>query len=128
PFFKTSKIKQIGFNRETFVQKIYVKGQVKKMAKLEHVKQPDISLYINGEFVPSEAGATFENYNPFTNETVNLVQEGRKSDIEKAVAAARDAFDNGPWRTMKLSVSLAYIYIIAASSDIFKVGSMYKMK
>ncbi|MEI3610287.1 5-carboxymethyl-2-hydroxymuconate semialdehyde dehydrogenase [Pseudogracilibacillus sp. SO10305] len=87
------------------------------MAKLEHVKQPDISLYINGEFVPSEAGATFENYNPFTNETVNLVQEGRKSDIEKAVAAARDAFDNGPWRTMKLSERLAYIYKIADLID-----------
>ncbi|HLS66735.1 MAG TPA: 5-carboxymethyl-2-hydroxymuconate semialdehyde dehydrogenase [Pseudogracilibacillus sp.] len=85
------------------------------MAK--HTKQDDILLYINGEFVASEAGATFENYSPYTNEVINNVAEGRKEDINKAVAAARDAFDNGPWRTMKLTERLAYIYKIADLID-----------
>src|SRR5690625_2465008 len=87
------------------------------MAKLEHVTQPDISLYINGEFVQSDAGQTFENFNPFTNEKINVVAEGRKEDIEKAVAAARDAFDHGPWRTMKLTERMSYIYRIADLID-----------
>src|SRR5690625_943961 len=85
------------------------------MAK--HTKQDDILLYINGEFVASEAGATFENYSPYTNEVINNVAEGRTEDINKAVAAARDAFDNGPWRTMKLTERLAYIYRIADLID-----------
>ncbi len=84
---------------------------------LQHITQPDISLYINGEFVQSAAGETFENFNPFTNEKINVVQEGRKEDIDKAVAAAREAFDNGPWRTMKLKERMAYIYKIADLID-----------
>src|SRR5690625_3815782 len=85
--------------------------------KLEHITQPDISLYINGEFVQSESGETFENFNPFTNDKINVVQEGRKEDIDKAVAAAREAFDNGPWRTMKLKERMSYIYKIADLID-----------
>ena len=79
--------------------------------------QKDISLYINGEFVPKCKWATIKNYNPFTNEQINEVAEGRKEDIDKAVAAARDAFDNGPWRTMKLKERMAYIYKIADLID-----------
>lgn len=84
---------------------------------LEHVAQPDISLYINGEFVDSAASETFKNYNPYTNDGINDVAEGRKDDIDKAVAAAKDAFDNGPWRTMKLTERMAYIYRIADLID-----------
>lgn len=84
---------------------------------LEHVPQSDIFLYINGEFVASEAGHTFENDNPYTNEKINIVQEGRKEDIDKAVAAAREAFDHGPWRTMKLTERMSYIYRIADLID-----------
>src|SRR5690554_7146591 len=84
---------------------------------LEHSKQEDILLYINGEFVASEAEETFENFNPYTNELVNQVAEGQKADIDKAVAAAREAFDNGTWRTMKLSKRMSYIYRIADLID-----------
>lgn len=88
------------------------------MAKiLEHGIQPDISLYINGEFVGSEAGETFENINPYTNEKINVVAEGRKEDIDKAVTAAKEAFVHGPWRTMKLTERLTYIYRIADLID-----------
>ncbi|MHA6252266.1 5-carboxymethyl-2-hydroxymuconate semialdehyde dehydrogenase [Oceanobacillus sp. CAU 1775] len=86
-------------------------------ARLEHSKQEDILLYINGEFVASEAEETFENFNPYTNELVNQVAEGQKADIDKAVAAAREAFDNGTWRTMKLSKRMSYIYRIADLID-----------
>lgn len=85
--------------------------------KLEHTKQDDIMLYINGEFVSSEAGAKIQNINPYTNEYINEVAEGRAEDIDKAVAAAREAFDHGPWKTMKLKKRMEYIYKIADLID-----------
>jgi 5-carboxymethyl-2-hydroxymuconic-semialdehyde dehydrogenase len=84
---------------------------------LKHETQQDISLYINGEFTNSEGGTTIKNINPFTNEQINEVAEGRTEDIDKAVAAAREAFDNGPWRQMKLKERMAYIYKIADIID-----------
>jgi 5-carboxymethyl-2-hydroxymuconic-semialdehyde dehydrogenase len=84
---------------------------------LKHETQQDISLYINGEFTNSEGGTTIKNINPFTNEQINEVAEDRTEDIDKAVAAAREAFDNGPWRQMKLKERMAYIYKIADIID-----------
>ncbi|MER2236855.1 MAG: aldehyde dehydrogenase family protein, partial [Psychrobacillus sp.] len=88
-----------------------------ELISLKHETQQSISLYINGEFTSAASGATFINMNPFTNEQINTVSEGQKDDIDKAVAAARDAFDNGPWKTMKLSKRLSYIYRIADLID-----------
>lgn len=84
---------------------------------LTHETQPNISLYIDGQFTPSVTGDTFENINPFTNERMNVVSEGRSEDINRAVAAARQAFDHGPWKTMKLKERMAYIYRIADLID-----------
>jgi 5-carboxymethyl-2-hydroxymuconic-semialdehyde dehydrogenase len=84
---------------------------------LKHETQKDILLYINGEFTPASSGTTIKNMNPFTNEQINEVAEGQPEDINKAVAAAREAFDNGPWKTMKLTKRMAYIYRIADLID-----------
>ncbi|KAI9997343.1 hypothetical protein PInf_001139 [Phytophthora infestans] len=61
------------------------------------VKQTN--LLINGEFVPSITGKTFETFNPATEEKIADVAEAGTADIDAAVAAARSAFE-GPWRTM----------------------------
>src|SRR3981081_1933976 len=53
-------------------------------------------LFINGEFVDAESGKTFTSPNPATGETLAEVAEGDKADIDKAVAAARKAFE-GKW-------------------------------
>ncbi|HLG26873.1 MAG TPA: 5-carboxymethyl-2-hydroxymuconate semialdehyde dehydrogenase [Paenisporosarcina sp.] len=84
---------------------------------LKHETQKNILLYINGEFTPASSGTTIKNMNPFTNEQINEVAEGQTEDINKAVAAARDAFDHGPWKTMKLTKRMAYIYRIADLID-----------
>lgn len=84
---------------------------------LKHETQKDILLYINGEFTPASSGTTIKNMNPFTNEQINEVAEGQPEDINKAVAAAREAFDHGPWKTMKLTKRMAYIYRIADLID-----------
>src|SRR6516165_243053 len=55
-------------------------------------------MLINGKWVNAASGKTFPTYNPATGEVLALVAEGDKEDIERAVAAARSAFDKGPWR------------------------------
>ncbi|MEW9671619.1 5-carboxymethyl-2-hydroxymuconate semialdehyde dehydrogenase [Ammoniphilus sp. 3BR4] len=69
--------------------------------------------YINGRFVEGMAGKCFPNVNPFNNERINEVAEGFKEDIDLAVAAARHAFDHGPWRSMGVDERLKYILRIA---------------
>ena len=60
----------------------------------------DIKHYINGEFVDSVSGETFEVLNPSTNEVYGEAASGDKADIDLAVAAATEAFHNGPWPSM----------------------------
>src|SRR3954454_14428312 len=53
--------------------------------------------YINGQFRASISGATFETLDPTTNEPLALAADGGEEDVAAAVAAARPAFDSGPW-------------------------------
>ena len=55
--------------------------------------------FINGQFVDAASGKTFETPNPATGETLAHVAEGDAEDINRAVSAARAAFD-GPWSRM----------------------------
>ncbi|XP_057777329.1 aldehyde dehydrogenase family 2 member C4-like [Salvia miltiorrhiza] len=54
-------------------------------------------LFINGEFVDSVSGKTFETIDPRSEEVIGKVAEGDKEDVDLAVKAAREAFDHGPW-------------------------------
>src|SRR4051794_31065413 len=56
-------------------------------------------LLIDGQWVDAESGKTFETPNPATGETLAEVAEADKADIDKAVAAARRAFE-GKWGKM----------------------------
>jgi phenylacetaldehyde dehydrogenase len=61
-------------------------------------------LLIDGEWVPSASGETFETLNPATEEKLADVAHGKAEDIERAVKAARKAFEDGSeWRTMNPS-------------------------
>ena len=60
-----------------------------------------IQHYINGEFVDSVSGKTFDVLDPVSNETYATAAAGQKEDIDLAVAAARTAFTEGPWPRMK---------------------------
>ena len=53
--------------------------------------------YINGRFVPSKAGRTREYLNPADNSVLGVAADSDTSDVEGAIAAARLAFDDGPW-------------------------------
>ena len=54
-------------------------------------------MLIDGRFVPAASGKTFPVYNPATGEVVARVPEAEKEDVNRAVSAARRAFDEGPW-------------------------------
>ena len=60
-----------------------------------------IQHYINGEFVDSVSGKTFDVLDPVSNTNYATAAAGQKEDIDLAVAAAREAFANGPWPKMK---------------------------
>ncbi|HYR59096.1 MAG TPA: aldehyde dehydrogenase family protein, partial [Chthoniobacteraceae bacterium] len=57
-------------------------------------------MLIDGEWVDSVSGRTFETINPATGEVITRVAEGGKDDIDRAVAAARRAFESGAWKKM----------------------------
>ena len=61
---------------------------------------PSTRLVIGGRSVESASGATFATVNPATGQELAQVSEGTAQDMDRAVAAARDAFDNGPWGRM----------------------------
>ncbi|GEM_PF-1472311 len=52
---------------------------------------------IGGSEVPSIDGQTMPDIDPYTQEQWADVALGGRADADKAVAAAREAFDNGPW-------------------------------
>jgi len=75
-------------------------------------KQPK-QLLIDGKWHPAESGKTFETYNPATGEVLAKVAEGGKADIDKAVKAARRAFETGPWRKMSPAHRSRLLYKLA---------------
>jgi aldehyde dehydrogenase (NAD+) len=60
------------------------------------VEKRDV-LYIGGEWVAPAGTATIEVVNPATEEVIGVVPEASQADVDRAVAAARAAFDSGPW-------------------------------
>jgi acyl-CoA reductase-like NAD-dependent aldehyde dehydrogenase len=54
-------------------------------------------MLINGQWVDSASGETFETYNPATNATLARVPKAGREDVDRAVAAARAAFEGGKW-------------------------------
>ncbi|WP_370631630.1 aldehyde dehydrogenase [Novosphingobium sp. FKTRR1] len=57
------------------------------------------SLFIGGRWVRAHSGRLIELVSPDTEQVVARVAEADEADMDAAVAAARDAFDNGPWQT-----------------------------
>ena len=57
-------------------------------------------MYINSDRVESGRGAWFPVYDPSTEEIMAEVPDADASDVDRAVKAARRAFDSGPWPQM----------------------------
>jgi hypothetical protein len=72
-------------------------------------------VLINGKWVPAKSGETFDVLNPATGELLAKVASCGKEDVDAAVAAARKAFDDGPWSRMTPS---------ARGKIIWKIGDL----
>jgi aldehyde dehydrogenase (NAD+) len=69
----------------------------------ETVRKPKVrhtECFINGKWVAARSGKTFSTINPATEEVLAEVAEGDAADVDAAVKAAREAFENGPWSRM----------------------------
>lgn len=81
------------------------------------IKNPEVKytqLFINNEFVNSASGKTFAAINPATLDEIAKVQEGDASDINRAVEAAKKAFErNSEWRKMDASQRGQILYKFA---------------
>uniref|UniRef100_A0A3B3YR79 Aldehyde dehydrogenase domain-containing protein n=1 Tax=Poecilia mexicana TaxID=48701 RepID=A0A3B3YR79_9TELE len=74
-------------------------SQVEKNINNMTVKIPH-QLFINGEFVDAEGGKTYKTINPTDGTAICEVSLAQISDVDKAVAAAKEAFESGEWGKM----------------------------
>jgi len=68
--------------------------------RAQHFSSSTRALLINGKFEQAASGKTFDTVNPATGEVLASVAEGDAQDIDRAVQAARRAFEDGPWHGM----------------------------
>jgi aldehyde dehydrogenase (NAD+) len=61
----------------------------------------DELMLIDGDLVGSSSGGRFDNLNPATEEVIGQVADGTLVDVDRAIAAARTAFDTTDWSTNK---------------------------
>nr|XP_043624379.1 aldehyde dehydrogenase family 2 member C4-like [Erigeron canadensis] len=98
---------------------IHTNGDSKSSFKIPEVKFT--KLFINGEFVDSVSGKTFETIDPRSEEVIANIAEGDKEDIDLAVKAARAAFDHGPWPRMSGSergrIMMKYADLVEANIE-----------
>ncbi len=74
--------------------------------------QSENGLFVNGAFVEAHSGSSFPTINPATEETLALISQAGPTDVDRAVQAARQAFE-GPWGKMKGRERAKYIFRIA---------------
>ena len=74
--------------------------------------QPSYDLFVNGDFVPALSGRSFSTTNPATEEPLADVASAGPEDVDRAVAAARAAFE-GPWGKMRGSERAKFLFRIA---------------
>ncbi|WP_176585898.1 aldehyde dehydrogenase family protein [Priestia megaterium] len=81
--------------------------------KVKEFLKETVGLYINGEYVPASNEKTFDVIDPATEEVIAQVSEAQTEDVDKAVRAAREAFDDGEWAKMKAATRSHLIYKLA---------------
>ncbi|HTX14524.1 MAG TPA: aldehyde dehydrogenase family protein [Candidatus Baltobacteraceae bacterium] len=74
-------------------------------------------MFINGKWVNAASGKTFPTYNPATGEVLAQIAEGDREDVDRAVKAARAAFETGPWRKLTPSERGRLIWKLADLID-----------
>jgi phenylacetaldehyde dehydrogenase len=78
---------------ESFVQRDYSAAAKRSLAR-----KP--ALFINNEWVPSTHGATVAVEDPSIGREIARIVDASKADVDRAVGAARAAFDDGRWSNL----------------------------
>lgn len=68
----------------------------------EALNSPLVQHFIGGRFISSKNEETFDDINPATGEIIAKVASGGAAEVDMAVAAAKEAFDKGPWPHMSV--------------------------
>jgi phenylacetaldehyde dehydrogenase len=71
--------------------------------KVSHFLKKPLRMLINGEWVEAASGKSFPVFDPTNGDVVVQVAEGDRVDIDRAVKAARAAFESGPWSSLTAS-------------------------
>jgi aldehyde dehydrogenase (NAD+) len=79
----------------------------------KHAAVSATKLLINNQWVDSASGKTFPTINPATGEVICEVAEADAADVDRAVEAARHAFERGPWRKTAASERGRLLYKLA---------------
>jgi aldehyde dehydrogenase (NAD+) len=77
------------------------------------VEVQSFPLFINGKWEPASNQETFDVFNPATGELVAKVSKGTVADVDTAVMAAREAFDNTEWKNMNPKDRAKVLYAIS---------------
>jgi aldehyde dehydrogenase (NAD+) len=77
----------------------------------------EYKLYIDGQFCDAEEGRTTESINPATEEPWARIARASRKDTQRAIGAARKAFDQGPWPRMSQVDRAKILNEIAAGLD-----------
>jgi betaine-aldehyde dehydrogenase len=76
-----------------------------------------IPMYVDGEWRLAANGATRELYDPANGQPIATIAESTVADVEAAIAAARKAFDEGPWASMNATERAALLFRVADAID-----------
>lgn len=62
---------------------------------------PEVRMLVDGELILADSGKTFDNINPADGEVIGQVADASPAEMQRAIAAARRAFDETDWSTNK---------------------------
>ncbi|GAM17769.1 hypothetical protein SAMD00019534_009440 [Acytostelium subglobosum LB1] len=80
---------------------------------IDTLRLPNTKLFINGKWVDPVVPKTFVTVNPATEKAICEVSEGSSQDVDLAVVAAREAFENGPWGKMTATQRAKLLFKLA---------------
>jgi len=76
-------------------------------------------FYIGGKWVPASSASRIDVINSGTEELFVSVAEAQQTDVDRAVAAAREAFDHGPWPRLTHAERADYLHALADAIETF---------
>src|SRR5438105_8305628 len=88
-------------------------SQAQTRSDIDRLLRTPVDHFIAGEYVAPAGGDYFETTSPATGKALARVAGGTGADVDRAVDAARAAFDEGPWPCLSPQERRQYLYAVA---------------